>query len=620
VKIYRSTWLIFFILSVISCLAWYRFNYPHLDFINLSINRKQALQISDNYLTDNGVDVSTYKKAIVFQSEKRASRFLQKAVGFDNFKKFLQEHNFDMFFWMVRYFKENEKEQYRVVISSSTGEVTSFKHVIENNEVREPLEKEEAKERVKSFLAEKFHYDFEHYTIQVDLEHIRDNRSDFTFSWKAKSVDIPWSEKKDAGTGKLLTGATISGDEILTFSKQNFTIPEKFNRHIAEQRNIGKNLSTVVRIFYYIFFTASIFFVIARRNHLAMHLTKRFYITIIAFSFLLSIISSMNQIQIVLFNYNTISPFIDAMGRYAVNVIIGGLLATLTIVLPSLSGELLRYEVFKLKHHCSFLHNILSSFFTRVVAQQICFGYFVFLIMLGMQAVLFHLGQKYFGVWVEYHFMNSLSTAYFPFIVAFTIGFKASFTEEIFYRIFAISWGKKIFKNTVVAVIVSSLIWGFSHSQYPIFPMWFRGVEVTCLGLFLSYMFLRFGIIPVIVGHYLFDAFWNSAGYIMGETEPLYFWSCLAVLLLPIILSIIAFIANRSDEPRPMRWRLNKHQIYNLGILKEYLHYHPEIFTNRSKSELKKEISSHGWDIAVVDMAIEDHWGGGDVSYKEESS
>jgi len=133
-------------------------------------------------------------------------------------------------------------------------------------------------------------------------------------------------------------------------------------------------------------------------------------------------------------------------------------------------------------------------------------------------------------------------------------------------------------------------------------------------------MFLRFGIIPVIVGHYLFDAFWNSAGYIMGETEPLYFWSCLAVLLLPIILSIIAFIANRSDEPRPMRWRLNKHQIYNLGILKEYLHYHPEIFTNRSKSELKKEISSHGWDIAVVDMAIEDHWGGGDVSYKEESS
>ena len=174
------------------------------------------------------------------------------------------------------------------------------------------------------------------------------------------------------------------------------------------------------------------------------------------------------------------------------------------------------------------------------------------------------------------------------------------------FRMFAISFGKKIFGNTIAAVVISSLLWGFSHSNYPVFPMWFRGIEVTCLGLFLSWVYLRLGIIPVIVGHYLFDVFWNCAEYMLGITNPFYFLSSLFILLLPCLWAIVAFILNKKVELRAMRWRLTKHQLYNLEVLKTFFHQHPEEIRQKKLQQIVDEISSHGWDPAVVEAALED--------------
>ena len=136
--------------------------------------------------------------------------------------------------------------------------------------------------------------------------------------------------------------------------------------------------------------------------------------------------------------------------------------------------------------------------------------------------------------------------------------------------------------------------------------MWFRGVEVTCLGLFLSWAYLRFGIIPVIVGHYLFDVFWNCAEYIFGVTSPFYFVSSLLILLLPGMWVVIAFVLNKKMELRPMRWRMTRHQLYNLEVLKTFFRQHSEETCGKPPQQIVDEISSHGWDPAVVEAALED--------------
>ncbi len=604
----KKTWIILICISLLAFVAWFKFSYPQLVFVSHKINRNTALKVSQAYLKDAGYDVNKFKHAIVFTLDTPANQYLQKTIGFEGLKKFTEKNDFDLFLWLVRFFKEQDKEEFRLAISASSGEIVSFNHIIDDDATREIITKEDARKNVITFLKQKYHFNEEEYLVKGDFLTIRDNRKDHSFSWSKKDVNIPWSTEKNSGTAKLLIGATIAGKELLSFSKNTFKVPEKFSRYIAKLKNTGSNLSSIVVVFYTVLFMFAVYYLLVRRNHLAMHLTKTFYIKIALFSFFLSIIANFNYFQEILFNYKTTSPLKDYFLRLCLSSLRGAVFINFALLMPSLSGELLHYESFKDKKEGAFLYYLNTTFFSRSVASAILIGYIVMVIMLGLQSLVIAFGQKYLGVWVEYSWLGQLSTAYLPFLAAFTIGYKASITEELMFRLFAISWGKKIFKSTLIAVILSSLIWGFAHSSYPVFPMWFRGVEVTCLGFFMAFMYLRYGIIPVIIGHFLFDAFWRSSGYLLSSSYDINFYSSLGVLALPLLWAVIAFIKNKKVEEKPLQWKLTKKQLFNLDILKFYLNSHRDIFANKTKQQAIQEITTKGWDIAVVEIAVQDYY------------
>ena len=120
----------------------------------------------------------------------------------------------------------------------------------------------------------------------------------------------------------------------------------------------------------------------------------------------------------------------------------------------------------------------------------------------------------------------------------------------------------------------------------------------------LSFIYLRHGLISVLVAHYVFDVFWSGASYFLGKVNPFDFYTSLGVLLLPFFLGIGAYCANRPQTERPMRWHLNKHQLYNIEILKTY--FKDRTIQERDTFRLKEELVSHGWDAAVIDALIED--------------
>jgi len=188
-----------------------------------------------------------------------------------------------------------------------------------------------------------------------------------------------------------------------------------------------------------------------------------------------------------------------------------------TIIVCGIAGESLRYEAFPAKKQSSFAHYLSSTFFSRSVAYSISLGYLTFLIVLGLQSLIFYLGQRFLGVWVEHTRLTQLSTAYLPFLGALIVGYNASLNEEITFRIFGMSWAKKYLRNIFLAAILVSAVWGLGHSEYPVFPVWFRGIEVGAMGLVFAFMFLRYGIICLVVAHYLFDVFWGVAGLRSGQ-------------------------------------------------------------------------------------------------------
>jgi len=615
-KLTRTTWIAFFFVSLLSLAAWLKFSYPQLIISPFSVDRQEAFRIAEAYLrNERHIPTENFRHAAIFSFDRNANRYLQKSIGFAGLKNFIQQYDFDLFFWMVRFFQENRKEEYILEISSATGEIIGFNHMIDDAAPRKAITNAEALARAKAFVRTQFGFEADDRFIRSNLATHRDNRSDFTFSWQKNNPGIPWSDRPDSGTGKLLINAKISGDEILSFSKGSFLVPEQFSRYLDARNEFSQNTSVILKILILALFISGIFFILARQNHLAMQTTKKFYIGIMAISFFLSLLAGINQFENILFSYATTLSFSAYLWRSCADSIIGALFITVTLLIPSLSGELLHYETSPEGKTGSFLHYVRSTFASRNVFQMIALGYFICAILLGMQSVLVKIGQTYLGVWIEYKWIDNVSAAYLPFLAALTIGYKASFSEEIMYRLYAISLGKKMFARIfpkgkggplLLAVVLSSLIWGFSHSGYPIFPGWFRGLEVTCIGLFLSFIYLKFGILPVIVSHYLFDVFWNSAGYLFGKSQPFYFYSAVAVLLLPFALGLIAFFINRKEEERPLRWQMNKHQRFNVEVLRDFLRTNQKKWAHKTPDQIKQEITAHGWDPAVVETAIED--------------
>lgn len=601
-KISIRVWIIFIVIAIIALCLWYKLSYPQFLFVDSKINRPQALQIAKQYLSEKGVDASSYLKSIIFLDDQWADRYLQRTLGFNKQEQFIRQHGYELFSWAVRFFRENQKEEYVIEISSRTGEIIGVEHLIKDTESRQAKDNNTARNIAKEFLKNKFNINFNEYDFHEENARKFDNRTDYEFSWEKKGVYIPWEKTADSGGAKLLVKATVSGDEVKDFYKSNLDIPEKFRRFIHNQISLGSYIYTIVNLIFFGWVAWGIFIIIIRKKELILQKAYRSFIALGVLILILGIIYGLNNLQRMTFAYPTSSFLAPFIGLNFINMILSYVFLTTAVIATGLAGESLRYEVLPKNKFSSFFHYINSTLCTRSVSRLILLGYLAFLILIGLQSAIFHLGQRFLGVWVENIRFSQLTSSYFPYLSAIIIGLTASFSEEIVYRMFGISWGKKYLKNIFLAVIFSCVIWGFSHSQYAIFPFWFRGVEVSILGIFFAFIFLRYGIIPAIVAHFLFDVFWGVAAYLLGNTTLNLFLSSLFIMIIPLILAIVCFCLNREEKEKKLEATLSVDQKYNLGILL--------VFVSEKKKSgtpaniIRQELVSYGWDQILVELAV----------------
>jgi len=601
-KISVREWIIFVIVAILALGIWYKVSYPQFSFVDLKISRPQALQIAKKYLSEQGIDAGSYLKSRIFLEDSWADRYLQRALGFSKQEKFVKEQAYELFSWAIRFFRENQKEEYVVEVSSRSGEIISFEHPIKDTEVRHTQDNVVSKKIAQDFLANKFNIDFSEYDFHEERAKKFDNRTDYAFSWEKKGVYIPWDKAEDAGGAKLLIGATVSGEGVKDFYKSKLDIPEKFKRFVKNQMILGTSMYSIVNLLFLGWVAWAIFILISRKKELIFQKSYRNFIVIGLVILALSIIDGFNNFERLLFAYPTSSFLMPFVSLNFINMILNYIFLTTAIIATGLAGESLRYEVLPKNKLGSFFYYINSTVWSRSVARLILLGYVFFVIILGLQSAVFYIGQRFFGVWVESIRLTKLSSSYIPYLSAFIIGLTASFSEEIIYRMFGISWGKRYLRNIVIAAIFASLIWGFSHTQYAVFPFWFRGLEVSILGLFLSFVFLRYGIIPVIIAHFLFDVFWGVAAYILGNTTASLMLGSVFIMIIPLIFAAICYCLNRQEKEKELEVSLSRSQKYNLAILVAFLS--EKKISGVPSDTVKQELISYGWDQVLIELAI----------------
>jgi hypothetical protein len=241
------------------------------------------------------------------------------------------------------------------------------------------------------------------------------------------------------------------------------------------------------------------------------------------------------------------------------------------------------------------------------MSQLILLGYAIALITLGLQAFIFYCGQIYIGVSRDWVKLTQFSSAYVPLLSAFVLSLRSSFNEEIIFRLFGISLLRRYLRTSILAIILTSIAWGLGHTGYAVFPIWFRIIEVSLIGIFYGFIFLRYGIIPVIVGHFLFDAFLGSAAYILGKSQPQLYFGSIGMLCIPFIVAILAYCLNKQEKERDPKTLLNKIQEYNLKILIAFISAQKSQGTPPQR--VKEELLKYNWDHALVVMALAEVFG-----------
>jgi hypothetical protein len=593
-------WLIFIFLSALCFGLWYKLEYPRFTFTNLPVNKQQAFLKAKEYLFEKGVDVSKYSYAAVFESDQEFDRFMQHCVGLMAEKEFIVKHEYDLFYWRIRFFKELQKEEYFIDVSAGSGKVISYEHLIEDIEPRTDLGRDAAKEKAESFLRETFGIDLTKYDFHEEKIKRYEKRIDFVFSWEKKGVYIPW--KDGQGGAKLLARTVVSGEEIREFYKNNLELPEKFRRYVESQFILGDYLRNFYFILYLVLIAVSISVVLKKKSYLIPRLTRKWYYYLAALLAVISISRIFNNMQSVIMYYPTSAPLSSFLGLSITREFLNTIFLAVGIIMPGIAGETLVDEVLPKNKKSSFLYYIKSSFFNRGVTRAILFGYVLWLISLGLQAVMFYFGQKYLGVWREWYNIAQFSSAYIPAFNALIIASTASLNEEVMFRIFGISLAKKYLRSAAAAVLITSFMWGMGHTQYAIFPVWFRIIEISALGLFYGFIFLRFGIIPLVVAHYLFDVFWCSSAYILGHGSLYLFISSIGVLCIPLGFAISAHLLNRGEREREIKVCLDRIQQYNLQVLITFIAAKKS--QGYTAEMARNELVNNNWDHSLVELAI----------------
>jgi hypothetical protein len=227
----------FVFLAIVSFCIWYRLEYPRFAFFKLPFNKQQAIGKSIDYLRGKYVDTGKYANRLSL-IPTRGQPGISTYVGIKGEEEFIRRHDFDLFRWSVRFFKEYEKEEYRVHISPGSGRVVKFAHLIDDTEPRIDLGKEASKHKAESFLRGYFGADLEEYDFHEEKVKRYENRVEYVFSWEKNDVYIPWNKGK--GGAKLLAEVTVSGEEIREFCRNKLDFPDGFIRYVEKQFILGE--------------------------------------------------------------------------------------------------------------------------------------------------------------------------------------------------------------------------------------------------------------------------------------------------------------------------------------------------------------------------------------------
>jgi hypothetical protein len=427
----------------------------------------------------------------------------------------------------MRWFRSGVKAEERVAVSP-LGELVDYRSVLPEDAPGPRLTESEARAIALRELARRG-------LAAGALEPIeatpvaRPNRSDWKFVFEKKGVRF--------ADATLRYEATVAGDRVTAYG-EFLHVPEAWTRDYQRLRSKNEAAGQVAT--FALFATLLAMLAVLVRKIVLRDVRWGLVAGFGGVAVVLQLLSQLNELPLALYGYDTASP----LSAYLTNrVVVAVLLAVATgagIAIVVAAAEPIYRERFPRPLSLSGAFS-LPGLRTREFLRSIALGYALVAFFFAYQAVFYVVAAR-FGAWApaDVPYSDMLNTA-LPWAEVLLIGFLPAVSEEGISRMFSISFLDRLGVGRFAAVVVPAFIWGFGHSTYPNQPFYIRGIEVGCAGVVIGLVFLRYGVLPLLVWHFTVDALYTAlvllrsgnAYYVVSGSVAAF------ILVLPLLASVV---------------------------------------------------------------------------------
>jgi membrane protease YdiL (CAAX protease family) len=516
-------------LSLVIGIKYFSRAFPEAS-LNLRVNRTESRSVAEQFLASRGFHPDGYRHAAIFQYDDQAKLYLERTQGLAKMNQ-LARGPVHLWRWSNRWFKPQQKEEFRVEVSTQ-GQVVGFDHEIPEAAPGVSLAPDAARIIARDFLRDVMHRDLTELEFVDSESEKRPARTDHTFTWKAKNVSL--------GDGSYRIEVEVDGNQVAGYS-EFVKIPDQWTRDYQSLRSRNISAQLVDEVLFVLLSLAMLVMLIRRlRDHDVLLRTAAGFGLVAT---LLYFLGQLNSFSLNQFAYQTTDSYSSFMAGYFLDAVLSALGVGAFIFLIVAAAEPLYRESFprlaSVRRTLSWSGLRSRSFFmANVVGITLTFFFFAY-------QTVFYLAADKLGAWApsDIPFSNLLNTR-IPWIAVLFVGFFPAVSEEMQFRAFGIPFLEKVFRSRAAGLIVAAFIWGFLHSAYPNQPFFIRGIEVGLGGIIVGIVMLRFGIFATLIWHYSVDALYTAFLLLRSSNDYLRISGGLTagIMLIPLIVALIAYL------------------------------------------------------------------------------
>jgi membrane protease YdiL (CAAX protease family) len=465
--------------------------------------------------------------------------------GLEELNGLVEDGVFTLYAWRVRHFAEQAIEEAEVLFTPQ-GEIYGFQLLLSEDAPGLNLGPEEARELAVAEASGSWGMDPNQYELlESSQEESPGGRIDHTFTLERSDISL--------GEGRVRLRLGVAGDRLIEVTPF-LHVPEGFLRRYQETRNANESVSLAGTVVFLLLF------LVLGGGVGAVHLLRKRWIewkaplvwggTVAG----LMALDQINTLPLSWMSYNTALPPQVHVATLALMAFVTFLGGTVFLTLLFITGEgLMRLgfpeEIQQWKLWAPGVANSTPAL-GRTSAPYLALG-----AKLGFVVAFYLFTSRVLGWWSPASALAApdLLATRFPWLTAVSTSLFASLSEETIFRAIPIGaaaiLGRRHGRPWVWiwgAVVLQALVFGASHANYPQQPAYARVVEIfpTYLAWGLACVF--FGLVPAIIGHYLYDLVFFSLPLFAVETGGI--WIDRSIVIFAGVLPLLVVFWARSGR------------------------------------------------------------------------